>query len=118
MRTVLLAAVCLAVAGCGDAAKPTAAPAPTPAATAAPATVDVGMQANRFLPHRVVVGLGQTVRWTNGDAVVHTVASQDLRIASEGIRPGTTFTYRPKRAGRFAYYCTIHAGQTGVLLVR
>ena len=62
--------------------------------------------------------VGQTIRWTNDDAVAHTVASSALRLASEGIRSGDTFTYRPARAGRFPYYCTIHAGQRGVLIVR
>jgi hypothetical protein len=69
-------------------------------------------------PHRIVVHLGQTVRRSNHDPVVHTVASSQLRLASEGIGPGKTFTYTPKRRGTFAYFCTIHAHQTGVLVVQ
>jgi plastocyanin len=112
MRALLLAAVCLVAAGCGDDSKP-AATASTP-----PANVQVAMRDNQFAPRRIVVRLGQTVRWTNRDAVAHTVASQQLRLASDAIEGGQTFSYRPKRAGRFRYYCTIHAGQTGVLIVR
>jgi plastocyanin len=118
MRTLAIAAVCLAaaVAGCSGGG---GAPRPAATATATPAaTVEAGMRHNRFLPRRLVVRLGQTVRWTNRDAVAHTVASQDLRLASEAIRGGETFSYRPRRAGRFAYFCTIHAGQNGVLIVR
>jgi plastocyanin len=76
------------------------------------------MRHNRFVPARVVVRLGETVRWTNRDATAHTVASQDLRLASDAIGPGATFAYRPRRRGRFRYFCTIHAGQNGVLVVR
>jgi plastocyanin len=114
MRALLLAALCLAAAGCGAAAAPPAKPAPS----APPAVVQVGMHHNRFGPHRIVVRLGQSIRWTNHDAVAHTVASQQLRLASEAIPGGTTFTYRPRRRGHFAYYCTIHAGQTGVIVVK
>ena len=62
------------------------------------------------------ITLGQTVHWTNDDKIVHTVASSKLRFASEGINGGDTFSYKPRKRGRFPYFCTIHAGQTGVLI--
>jgi plastocyanin len=107
MRVILLAALCLTTVGCGSAAQPT----PTPP------VVNADMRHNRFAPSRLPVRLGQTVRWTNRDAVAHTVASQDLRLSSDAIRAHQTFAYRPRHVGRFTYYCTIHAGQTGVLIV-
>ena len=76
------------------------------------------MKHNKFRPKRVVVRLGQTVRWTNHDQVAHTVAAQRPSIASEAIGPGATFTYRPRRRGTIRYFCTIHANQNGVLVVR
>ena len=91
-------------------------PSPEPAATPAVATVE--MRDNRFVPARIVVRRGQLIRWTNHDRVAHTVASSSLRLASEAIDGGGTFSYRPPRAGRFKYYCTIHFGQRGVLVVR
>jgi plastocyanin len=112
----LAAAACAGVAACGSAAAP--APTTRPRATRPPAVVAVTMRNIRFMPRRVVVRLGQTVRWTNDDDTAHTVASQSLRIASEAIRPGQTFTYRPRRRGSFFYFCTIHAGQTGRIVVR
>lgn len=113
MRAATLAAACLAFAACGDSA--TRPPSDTPAASA---VVDVDMRNNRFEPRRAVAGLGEAVRWTNRDAVAHTVASQELRLSSEAIRPGESFTYRPQRAGSFRYFCTIHFGQRGRLVVR
>jgi plastocyanin len=115
MRAAWLLPLCLVVAGCGS--DTATKPASTPTATARPAVVEVDMRHNRFLPHRIVVQLGQTVRWVNRDAVAHTVASQDLHLASEAINGGTSYTYRAGRTGKFAYFCTIHIGQTGVLVV-
>jgi plastocyanin len=114
MRAVLLTALALLLAGCGSSSPQE----PRPAASGEPAPGRVEMRHNRFTPARVVVGVDRTVRWTNRDAVAHTVASAALHLSSEAIRPGQAFTFRPRRAGRFAYYCTIHAGQTGVLVVR
>jgi plastocyanin len=109
-RLVLI--VLLAVVGCGGDDKPPAA-APTPAAV-----VPVAMRNIKFVPARITVKVGQTVRWTNHDKVAHTVASAKLKLASEGIEDGQSYEYRATRPGTFPYYCTIHAGQTGVLVVR
>jgi plastocyanin len=104
--------VLLVLAGCGS-AEPAATPSPTPAAV-----VPVAMRDIKFVPARLTVTVGQTVRWTNGDKVTHTVASAALKLASEGIPGGQSYQYRATKPGRFPYYCTIHAGQTGVLVVR
>jgi plastocyanin len=116
MRALAFTLLGLALAACGD-SPPRAA---TATATAAPAAavVRVDMKHNRFTPRRITVRLGETVRWTNRDRVAHTVASQEVKLSSDAIRGGETFSYRPRRAGRFNYFCTIHAGQTGVLNVR
>jgi plastocyanin len=113
MRCVWLLPLCLVLAGCGDEAATK--PARTPTAT--PAVVEVDMRHNRFVPHRIVVSPGQTVKWVNRDAVAHTVASQDLHLSSDAVKAGQTYSYRAARTGRFAYFCTIHFGQTGVLEV-
>lgn len=119
VRTLaLLVGSCAALAACGSSSAKSPKPAAAPTATKPAATVEATMRNIRFHPHRIVVHLGQTVRWTNDDQVVHTVASSQLRVASEGIDPGKTFSYTPKRRGTFAYFCTIHANQTGVLVVQ
>jgi plastocyanin len=118
MRRIVLAALCLLAAGCGSSG-PATSPTPDPTAAAQPKrVVDVTMRDIKFVPARITVSLGQTVRWTNDDTVAHTVASSKLRLASEAIAGGDRFSYKPRRRGRFPYFCTIHAGQTGVLIVR
>ena len=118
MLAAMLLAVCLTLAACGGSSQPAATGTPTATATRAGAVVPVVMTNNRFAPRRLVARLGQAVRWTNRDGVAHTVASQDLRLSSEAIGPGETFTHRPRSAGSFEYFCTIHFGQTGRLVVR
>jgi plastocyanin len=110
MRLALIALV--ALAGCGDADTP---PAP---AEHAPAVARVAIRDNLFVPARTVVHPGETVVWTNRGAVAHTVASSKLKLASEAIEPGGTFSFRVPASGRFPYYCTIHANQNGVLVVQ
>jgi hypothetical protein len=56
MRVILLAALCLTTVGCGSAAQPTPAPRPTTA------VVNADMSRNRFVPPRLALRLGQTVR--------------------------------------------------------
>ena len=111
MRKLLLL-LCLAAAGCGG-GKSTPAATPTPAAGVVP----VVMRNIKFVPARVTVKVGQTVRWSNDDAVEHTVASAKLELASEAIGHGQTYEYKATKAGTFPYYCTIHANQNGVLVV-
>jgi plastocyanin len=110
MRLISVVTVAVALAGCGDSAR-----SPKPAAAR---VVSVAMRDNTFVPARIVVERGQLIRWTNEDDVAHTVASSSLKVASEAIRGGETFDYRPTRAGRFKYFCTIHFRQRGVLVVR
>jgi plastocyanin len=113
---VLLAVACLAVIAGGASSSAGLRPAATAPARAH--FVQVEMKHIRFRPKRVVVRLGQTVRWINHDQVAHTVAAQRPNIASEAIDPGGTFRYRPRRRGTIRYFCTIHANQNGVLIVR
>jgi plastocyanin len=115
MRVLVVMTLAVAIAGCGGGSASSTEPANTP--TTAP-VVDVRMRENTFVPARIVVRRGELVRWTNDDKVAHTVASSKLKLASEAIRGGATFRYRPRKAGRFKYYCTIHFGQRGVLVVR
>jgi plastocyanin len=119
MRPILCTTLLCAAALALGASSPTSSAGT--AATASPAgakPVRVVMRKNRFHPRRAVLRLGRTVRWVNRDKTVHTVVSADLDISSDGIRGGRTFSYRPRRRGTFDYFCTIHAGQEGVLVVR
>jgi plastocyanin len=95
---------------------PRSGPAASAATTAAP--VKVVMRHNKFRPRRVVVPLGRTVRWKNLDDVPHTVVTANGPLHSDAIRGGETFRFKPRKRGTIRYFCTIHANQNGVLVVR
>jgi plastocyanin len=114
-----IAAVAVAVAAAAGPSPSSASPRQPAASRAAPSKiVRVGIRRNRFHPRRVVVRLGQRVRWRNRDPRLHTVVSQDLGFNAEAFGRGKTFTYRTRRRGTFDYFCTLHLNQEGVLVVR
>lgn len=86
-----------------------------PGAAAATSTVKiVGMS---YEPARTKVAVGDTVRWSNGSFLTHTVTSVDGLFDSEGISEGSSFSYTFQQPGTYSYYCTIHPGMRGEVVV-
>jgi len=71
-----------------------------------------------FRPLRVAIAAGTTVVWTNSDAMVHTVTSDDGRWSSGAIEPGATWRRRFDRPGTYTFHCTPHPFMKGVVVVR
>lgn len=73
----------------------------------------------RFDPSGIVVQVGTTVTWHNGDNFTHSV-KLDQDVASELVlAPGESGTVRFNRPGEYTYYCTFHAQQMkGKVIVR
>ena len=129
---VLVALAALAPLGCGGGqggavteGQKTSARATAPSQTPAPhrqagGGPTVSMRNNRYIPSSVTVRSGQTVRWTNDDAVAHTVtATSGAQFDSGTIEAGDHYEYKPTSAGRISYYCTIHGRQqSGTITVR
>jgi plastocyanin len=80
---------------------------------------------NCFSPNVVNIATGDTVTWTNGDSVGHTVTSgnpSDLQsgaIFDSGlIKSGGMFSFTFQNPGTFNYFCVIHPWMTGTLTVK
>jgi plastocyanin len=72
-----------------------------------------------FSPSSLSVSAGTTVKWTNQDAVVHTVTSVPAGLFDSGSIPkGGTFSYTFSTAGTYNYYCAIHPSMLGVVIVQ
>lgn len=88
----------------------------------------------RFTRPQVTVRVGQTVRWTNGSAVVHTVTADPALAADPSVVilpdgavpfdsgrlvPGATFEHTFTVPGRYRYVCLPHeaAGMVGTVVV-
>jgi plastocyanin len=65
----------------------------------------------------VVIGVNNTVIWTNNDQTTHTVTDKGV-FDSGLLNPGQTFTYTFTTPGTYNYYCTIHAWMTGTVIVK
>lgn len=136
MKRFLTLLTCLAlagalVAGCGDdnkdtasAPETTAAPAATTetgATTAKPAggVVEVKMKDIEFVPADITGKVGDTVKWTNDDAVAHTVTATSGEDFDSGtVEGGGTYEYKLDKAGKIDYVCTIHPNQKGTITVQ
>jgi plastocyanin len=76
---------------------------------------DVRMVGIAFVPKEVTIQLGQSVRWTNDDAVLHTATSGAPGDADAGayfdsplLRDGDTYTFTFKELGTYVYFCRTH----------
>lgn len=89
-------------------------------ASAQTGEVNVSIQNYSYLPNSitVVIGLNNTVTWTNNDYVVHTVTSNDNSFKSLNLASGSTFTYTFTTAGTFGYHCSIHTYMMGTVTVK
>ncbi|HEX7032363.1 MAG TPA: multicopper oxidase domain-containing protein [Nitrososphaera sp.] len=72
-----------------------------------------------FTPGNIVVNVGDTVTWKNGDSTTHTVKSkQDGLFYSGSIMQRRSFEYTFTEPGTFEYYCSLHPWMTGTVEVK
>ena len=97
---------------------------------------EVTLQTFRFEPGDIEIAAGESVTWTNNDDILHTVTSgigqeQGVPGLSENkdAKPdglfdqqmdgvGATFEFTFEEAGTYDYFCAIHPGMTGKVIVR
>ena len=78
---------------------------------------DVAMSGFAFSPATVTVTEGDTVTWSNSDAVAHTATAEDGSFDTGSIGGGSSDFVTFDAAGTFAYHCTIHPSMTGTVVV-
>lgn len=79
--------------------------------------VNVSISGLAFNPGPVTVHVGDIVRWTNNDAVGHTVTADGGAFGSALLGAGAVFTYTATAAGSFPYHCQVHPSMTGTVTV-
>ena len=65
----------------------------------------------------VVLGVNNTVTWTNNDISIHTVTSNSGAFSSGYMNPGDTFSYTFTAPGVYEYHCQIHPWMVGYVTV-
>jgi len=66
----------------------------------------------------VVLGVNNTVVWTNMDLSPHTVTSNGGGFDSGNMAPGQSYAFTFTTAGTFAYHCTYHPWMVGTVIVK
>lgn len=66
----------------------------------------------------VVIGVNNTVTWTNMDSVTHTVTADDGSFGSGDLSNGQTYTHTFTAPGSFGYHCSIHTYMKGNVVVK
>jgi len=71
----------------------------------------------------VVMGVNNTVTWTNDDSAVHTVTSLSIPTGAQAfndgsLSPGATFSVTFTAPGTYQYHCSIHPWMTGTVIVK
>lgn len=68
----------------------------------------------------IVIGVNNTVLWTNDDNVPHTVTSDTsdaIVFSSDNLNPGDTFSFTFSRPGIYSYHCSYHPWMKGTIIV-
>jgi plastocyanin len=82
------------------------------------ATSAVTIQNSAFNPPTTPVRVGDTVMWTNRDAVGHTSTSDAAVWDSPVLGTGSSFSFTFMVAGTFTYHCSIHTFMKGSIVVQ
>jgi plastocyanin len=117
-RLVLSLAVALALGG-GVALAQSGSPAPVMAPAPAPSPVSVVHVKNfAFVPDKVTINAGQSVRFVQDDDTPHTVTGVDNSFDSGNLDKGKTWTHTFDKAGTYAYFCAYHTYMKGTVVVK
>ncbi len=91
--------------------------------TTVPVSIDSGSGINMkllgYTPANitVVIGVNNTVQWTNNDNMPHDVSALDGSFDSGNLNRGKSFVYTFTKAGTYVYTCTYHPWMGGTVTV-
>jgi plastocyanin len=81
------------------------------------ATIEVKIDNFIFNPQQITVMAGDTVTWSNGDDIPHTVTSTTMAFHSKALDTGDKFSFTFATPGSYAYFCSLHPHMTGTIVV-
>ena len=115
---LLLAAVVIAIAGCGSSGGTGSTSSSSSAAPKGSTTHAVTIKDYTFKPAAITVPVGTTVDFKNEDSTAHTATSTESGAFESGaIQPGKSGSITLKKAGTFTYYCAFHPFMKGTIVV-
>lgn len=81
------------------------------------AHIQVSISNFAFTPHGSRIMVGDTITWTNNDAVQHTSTSDNGVWDSGLLSRGQTFTFVFHNTGTFPYHCSLHLSMKDTVFV-
>lgn len=87
------------------------------AGTVAATTHQVNIQNYAFSPDSLIIEVGDTVRWTNHDAVPHTSTAYDGTWNSGTLSQNQSYSCVFTSTGSHSYYCGFHPMMVGAVTV-
>lgn len=79
---------------------------------------EVWIQNDAFSPISITVAVNTTVKWTNKDAIAHTVTNNSGLFDSGNINNGGTYSHQFTSAGTYPYHCSIHPSMVATVIVQ
>jgi plastocyanin len=86
-----------------------------PSGSAATKTVKITRTA--FTPSSVTIKTTDSVKWTNTDTINHQVVANGGAFASPILKPGQSYTFTFKTAGKYPYHDALHTALKGTVVV-
>lgn len=83
----------------------------------APRTHVVEIREFRFEPADLVVSVGDTIRWINGDPVPHTATARDSTWNSDRIEAGGAWQMAVRADAIPGYFCIYHPTMKGIIRI-
>ena len=79
-----------------------------------------GYEFSQYSPAQVtvIIGVNNTVVWTNHDVIIHDVIANNGFFSSGDIAPGAAFSFTFTVAGTYSYHCSYHSIMAGVVVVK
>jgi plastocyanin len=91
---------------------------PAAGAYAAGKSHTVRIEGMKFVPERLEVAQGDSVRWTNADFVPHSVTASEAGVESGELAQGKSWRFVARKKGEMHYICRLHPVMKGVLVVK
>lgn len=88
------------------------------AVSAAGKTHAISIEGMKYVPERLEVAVGDTITWTNQDAVPHTITGPKKKPESGTINANGKWKYVARSKGELNYICRFHPTMKGMLVVK
>lgn len=82
------------------------------------ADIKADIKGMSFNPGTITIAVGDTITFTNQDGAPHTATAEDGSFTTATLRKGKSETLSFDKAGTYAFFCKIHPGMKGTIVVK